>query len=336
MHMFTVCLLVVVLHTYPTEETAADPAKVPGDNPDTCQSLKQEAQQIRKEGYTAIDKANSIREEAHRLKDEAFEMKESEMKARSELESTLVETIALIRSQSTFTNQYIQDIKGTLSDIKNRMEKIEETMEEQEGKEEKRFSTLSGHSETLEKKMLEQAAVSSSISSRVTNTLSAALTLKTRQEAQISEIRMISLYKVTGQNNPNSDSSYSSDLAVDGMMTFDKHHWSDVRTYSHTGSTAAGNKLWLELGGWFRIHKIKIWNLRHCCQEQLVGAHIYADTRLIGTVVHVRGTYDFTIADEDAVYAREVTLQQPLGKHLHILELQVWGSGPYPEDDTSY
>jgi hypothetical protein len=339
MEMFAVFLLAVVIH--PVEPAVPDRVPGSGDEQDTCQSLKLEAQQIRREGYTAIDKADSIREQAYRVKDEAFEMKETEMAARSELETTLVETIALIRSQSTVTNLYIQEIRGTLSDMKNRMEKIEERiegieerMEKQEKKGEERFTTLSDHSETIEKKMVEQAAVSGSIASHVIETLSTARTLKTRQEAQISEVRIISLYKVTDQNNPNPERSYESDLAVDGMMTFDRHHWGDMRAYTHTASKATGNKLWLELGGLFRIHKIKVWNLRHCCQEQLIGAHVYADSRLIGTVIRSQGSYDFPVADEDTVHAREVTLLQPLGQHIHILELQVWGTGPYMEDDT--
>jgi hypothetical protein len=83
---------------------------------------------------------------------------------------------------------------------------IDGRLDDLEKKEEERFTTLSDHSKTLEKKMVEQAAVSSSISNNVIETLSSALTLKARQEAQRSEIQLISLYKGTGQNNPKSGS----------------------------------------------------------------------------------------------------------------------------------
>ena len=116
------------------------------------------------------------------------------------------------------------------------------------------------------------------------------------------------------------------------MVTFDRPHWADMAAYTHT-TTTPGSKIWIELGGLFRIYKIKIWNLRHCCQGQLIGAHIYADDRLVGTVIRAQGTYDFTIGNEDPVYAKEVTLKQPLGQNLHILELQIWGTGPFLEDD---
>ena len=78
------------------------------------------------------------------------------------------------------------------------------------------------------------------------------------------------------------------------------------------------------------MYKIKIWNLRHCFQDRIIEAHIYTDDRLIGTVIRAQGTYDFTIGYEDPVYAKEVTLQQP---YLYIIELQVWGTGPFLEDD---
>ena len=311
----------------------------PPDSQDTCYALKLAAQQIRREGYTAIDKADFIREQAYRLKDEAYEVRESAMEARSALETTLVETIALVRSQSTVTNLYIQEIRSTLSDIKKkmedmeeRMENMEEKMEEQDKKEEDRFAALDEHSKTVERKISEHAAVSSSISSHVSETLSTAITLKERQKAQMSEVRIISLYKIAEQTNPHLGATYDADLAVDGMVTFDRHHWADMAAYTHT-TGAPGSKILIKLGGLFRIYKIKIWNLRHCCKERLIGAHIYADDRLVGTVIRAQGTYDFTIGNEDPVYAKEVTLKQPLGQTLHILELQIWGTGPFLGDD---
>ena len=41
---------------------------------DTCQALKKAAEDIRQEGYSAIDKADKIREQAYQAKDEAYEM----------------------------------------------------------------------------------------------------------------------------------------------------------------------------------------------------------------------------------------------------------------------
>ena len=68
-------------------------------------------------------------------------------------------------------------------------------------------------------------------------------------------------YHLDGTNNPNtetSDSSHTSDLAVDGATTFSQHHWADMSTITHTASGTAGNKRWIHLGGLFRIYKVKI------------------------------------------------------------------------------
>ena len=103
-----------------------------------------------------------------------------------------------------------------------------------------------------------------------------------------------------------------------------------MRTYN-SAPAVENNQLYVELGGLFKISKIKIWNVRHCCQQGLVGTLVYADKVLVGTVARAQDTYIYEV--EDNVYARKVTLRQPLAQHLHILELQVWGSGPFTPDD---
>ena len=104
---------------------------------DSCQALKEEAQEIRQEGYSAIDKADIIRDQAYRvkdeaydLKDEAYDIKESALEARSALETTLLETLILMRSQATATNLYIQEIRTTLSSLTSKMDMMEEEIED--------------------------------------------------------------------------------------------------------------------------------------------------------------------------------------------------------------
>ena len=103
-----------------------------------------------------------------------------------------------------------------------------------------------------------------------------------------------------------------------------------MRTYS-SSYIMNNNQLYVELGGLLKISRIKIWNVRHCCQQGLVGTLVYADKVLVGTVARAQDTYIYEV--EDRVYARRVTLRQPLAQHLHILELQVWGSGPFTPGD---
>ena len=296
---------------------------------ETCNSLKEEAQEIRREGYSAIDKADGIREQAYRVKDEAYELKEeayeikeSALEARSALEVTLVETLALMKSQATATNLYIEEIRSSLSSLSERLESLEQDVGE-------KFAAHGAALEKLEEKVVGGTA---EVVEKVSETQTTAATIKNRQQSWMSEIRLISLYKMTEENNGH-PGGYDADLAVDGQFVGSLRREGSMRTYSHTASQAHNNKIWIKLGGLFRIHKIKIWNVRHCCQDKLVGYHIYADDELIGTVIEAVATYDFSVADNDPTYASTVTLHQPLAKHIHILEMQVWGSGPFQNED---
>ena len=360
-------LLFLSLHILSINTVAGEPQTSP-NRPDTCcRSTELAAQLIRREGYAAIDKADAIREQAYRVMEEALEMKESALEAKSALESVLVEAITLFRSQSSATNVYIQEIRTTLGDIEDKIgdledkiegvedkmegvedkiegvedkmegvedkiegveQKIGQRLDKQDEKLEESFAGLNEQATGIDEKIAEQGRISSSISESVRDTLSTAQTLKERQEVQITEVRLISLYKITGSNNQHSN--HDEGVIVDGMVTFDRSHWADMTTFSHSAGSSPGNKLWVELGGLFKIHSIKIWNLRYCCAENLVGTQVYVDDTIVGTVVHSQRFYDFTV---DGVYGTKVELVQPLSLQLHIIELQVWGTGPYAEDD---
>ena len=332
MSILSLFLIVICLTQVEGEEEVGLQSRRPdgqGGVVEACNTLKEEAQQIRREGYSAIDKADGIREQAYRvkaqayeLKEEAYEIKESALEARSALEGTLVETLALMKSQATTTNLYIQEIRASLSSLSERLESLEQDVGE-------KFAAQSSALDKLEEKVV---SGTTEVVAKVTETQTTVATIKNRQQSWMSEIRLISLYKLTEENNRH-PSGFDSDLITDGQFVDDRHRETSMRTYSHTLSRAHNNKIWIELGGLFRIHKIKIWNLRHCCQDQLVGSHIYADDKLIGTVIEPVATYDFTVADNDPTYASKVTLHQPLAKHIHILEMQVWGSGPFQNED---
>ena len=101
---------------------------------------------------------------------------------------------------------------------------------------------------------------------------------------------------------------------------------------AHT-SYLADQKLWIDLGGLFRIHRVQIWNSRHCCLERFIGTHTYADERLLGVAVSSKHMYDYKVDAGDPIYARSITLHQVRVEYLQVSELQVWGSGPFAEDD---
>ena len=155
--------------------------------------------------------------------------------------------------------------------------------------------------------------------------------IKRRQKQTVSEVRLISLFKMSDQTSH--DGTFrDSDLIVDGQFMFDKNVLDSMQAYTKTDANP-GNKLNIDLGGLFRIYRVKVWNVRFCCQERFIGTRIYADDRMIDVALQAKAIYSFDVAEGDPTYSRKITLHQELGKNLHVLEVQVWGSGPYAEDD---
>ena len=116
------------------------------------------------------------------------------------------------------------------------------------------------------------------------------------------EVRLISHFKITAQSHVRHD-GYDSDLLVDGQFLYSGGNPEIDQVRTHNSAPAVeNNHLYVELGGLFKISKIKIWNVRHCCQQRLVGTHVYADEVLVETVV--QNTYIYEV--EDSVYARRV------------------------------
>merc|ERR1711920_1049934 len=157
-----------------------------------------------------------------------------------------------------------------------------------------------------------------------------------RQKAMLSEVRLISLSKMTNATSDitHGGGGHSSDLAVDGQYVFAE--WepdSSTRTFTHTDS--GNQKLWIDLGALFRIHRVKVFNARHATKslERFIGTHIYADERLLGVATSAEMIYDFKVSEKAPVYAKSVILHQVLEEPLKVLEVQVWGTGPFPEND---
>ena len=210
---------------------------------DSCNEIREEAQTIRNEGYSAVNKADEIRERAYRtkeealqLKEDALEVKESVLEGRLLLETTLVETLALIRGQASATSLHIQDIKESLRSISERVDSLEERAQD-------RSTELDTKIEEL------QEGVAESISK--------VELVQRRQKVWMSEIRLISHFKLTEQNNRHAQ-GYDSDILVDGQFLFATTTHSNMRPFSHSASESAGNKQVIKLGGPFRIHKIRV------------------------------------------------------------------------------
>ena len=263
------------------------------------------SQELRKECADVLEEAQQVRQEAYAALSKACEVKDSEYSARDGLESVLVEVFALLKSQALDNS-----IKNILAAVAEKMDRLEVKMEEIGGKLEERTAQL-------EEKVESSIALSTSV--------------RDRQQVWMSEIRLISLYKTVDQNNGHP--GYPNPIVTDGNFVINNVP-DYIATHSHTKSKAADNKLWISLGGYFKIHRVYIWNYRACCLEQLVGTHVYADDRLIGTVIKSAAYHDFLIPANDPTYASTITLHQPLPKNIHVLEVQVWGNGPFNRNDV--
>lgn len=162
--------------------------------------------------------------------------------------------------------------------------------------------------------------------------------IKSRQETSLTEVRLISLYKMSNQTSQHQGGGggHGSGLAVDGQFVYS--HWdpdSPVRTINHLRQLP-DQKLSIDLGALFRIYRVSIWNARHCghCRDRFIGTRIYLDEKLLATAVSGEFIYNFLVPDVDATYAKSVTLHQPSGTTwLHVVEVQVWGTGPFSPDD---
>ena len=273
---------------------------------ETSYEIREEANKIRGEAFNLISRALTMKEEALELREETYS-------ARSELERYLLETLALVKANAVSTAQNIAEIKDSLEGMSDRMEKLEE----KEGSNTQNIAEIKDSLEKLEEKVGSNAQMTELI--------------KKRQELWASEIRLISLYKMTDQTSISS-AGQTSDHAVDGQFSFAKNVHDGMSVYTMTNNSP-NNKLNIHLGGLFRIHRVKIWNIRFCCQERIVGTRVYADHRQIGVAIQTKSVYEFNVSTEDPTYAKVITLHQELGQHLHVLEVQVWGSGPFLEDD---
>ena len=120
-----------------------------------------------------------------------------------------------------------------------------------------------------------------------------------------SEVRLISQHKLTWQNTT-WDDVYHSDFAVDGVYTkVATHGGSSSNPMQKSGqSPIKGNILLIDLGGFFKIHTIKLWNRLDSNDRFADGVLIYVDEQLVGSVHDVQKLYNFRVNPE--VYGKKV------------------------------
>ena len=145
------------------------------------------------------------------------------------------------------------------------------------------------------------------------------------------EVRLISQQKLTWQNHTYSD-MYHSDFAVDGIYNLvddiDGHNPSSI---TGANMNQPNTMLILDLGATFKIHSVRIWNRRDGGKAYMPGVYVYAGNTLLGAITEVKLRYIFETHGD--VYTRKVIFNQSRATYLSFIEVQVFGSGPYPSED---
>ena len=150
-------------------------------------------------------------------------------------------------------------------------------------------------------------------------------------EVMRSEVRLISQQKLTWQNSSFDDKLFS-EYAVDGVYSLSGDIFGvNPIQHSVSGNSQRNFMLIIDLGGFFKIHTVKLWNRIDCCQENSLGVFIYADEDLLGGIAESKPLYNFQANDQ--VYARKIYVKQSLAKNMNFREVQVFGSGPFDESE---
>lgn len=272
--------------------------------PRSCSDVVDLLFEIREDAVNIREEASAIREEAYRTRDDS-------LSSRVEFEAMLLTAFSLVKDSMISSNIFIHEIKSSLTSISGKMSHLEERITSLENKQDEENTKI--------------AATVDELKEITKGTKTEVSTIRTRQKTWMSEVRLISLHKIVEQNNPNP--GYANMILTDGNIVDTAH--------THTLNKSSGNKMWIKLGGYFRIHRVFIYNYRGCCQEQLTGTHIYADNQeLIGAVVTTANYHEFIVPEVNPIYSTTITLLQPLAQNLHLIELQVWGAGPFEEEDV--
>jgi len=238
-------------------------------------------------------------------------------------ESCIMEALSAIRSQATATNIYLQEVRKTLEVYEKRLDEVDDKLKllaMVDDRLDDLEMSLKVNTDKTNDQIANVQAVVEDVKAVVEANGVMAATIKTRQKTVLSEVRLISMYKMTNQST--SYQNFMSESAVDGQLD----------TFTHT-LHEPNQKLWIDLGALFRINRVLVWNRKDCCKEKIIGTHIYADERLLGVVTTTKATYEYKVSTNDPVYARSVILHQIRDDILHVGEVQVWGTGPFAEDD---
>ena len=148
-----------------------------------------------------------------------------------------------------------------------------------------------------------------------------------------SDVRLISQHKLTWMNS-SYDGKYLPDFVVDGVyLNSEDYHGSNPTAHvAAADQTKRNNMLILDLGSIYKIHTIKVWN-RMDGLGYNQGIMVYVDKNVVGSLVEPKRLNNIYVSPQMHVYGQKVILKQPRASRIMFLEIQVYGTGPYAEDE---
>ena len=200
----------------------------------------------------------------------------------------------------------VMDLVREVKDIADSVKKLENKMDVLGAAQEGIISNLAGVKSDLTTKITDVGAQVSNVNTMVSK-------VEEKIDVMRSEIRLISQHKLTWQNST-WDNKYHPDFVVDGVYTLEiEVSGSNPMQKSGQDMNQKGNMLIIDLGGFFKIHTIKLWNRLDGKQSYAVGVLIYADEQLIGSLHDTQSLYN--LRAEDNVYARKIYMKQALDQY---------------------
>lgn len=148
------------------------------------------------------------------------------------------------------------------------------------------------------------------------------------------DVRLISQHKLTWMNSSAFEGKYSPDFAVDGVYlnTEDYHEINPTAHIENGDNTKRNNMMILDLGSIYKIHTIKVWNRMDGLGHNQ-GLMVYVDKAVVGSLIEPKRLNNIYVAPQGDVYGRKIFFKQPRASYIQFLEIQVYGTGPYAEDE---
>ena len=247
----------------------------------------------------------------------------------------LIKEVKEMQGLARVQGEEIKDMESTMAEKFDSMEsklfeELKQLETKQESRSEKTESKLVTAIEEIKSMIVEDIKdVESNLIGSIEEVGSKVSKVDNKIEVTRSEVRLISQQKLTWQNSTYAEKLFS-EYAVDGVYTASGDLWG-LNPIQHIGGNSRNFMLIVDLGGFFKIHTVKVWNRVDCCQSQSLGVLIYADDELLGGINEEKLIFNFKA--NDGVYARKIYLKQSTPNWMNLREVQVFGTGPYDEDE---